>query len=364
MFSVIKHYAGQHPKGKSAMLYCSKALQDKVRDIIFILKEMKVQVDEDKRHKLSECIASLVASLYRLFVAVEADSLPTDSDIIRTVQQCAQLTSKVLNIAFGAVKENLEENTTSAVICCEKLYHYLNIKAPQIPNTEQRKQIVDSSTLIENKVTDMKKLAERYHQKNDPQIEEKLKHVAKLVIDEFRNVTVLLKSTHKTPSLHEEESEKLVANAFVTLKDVAKKWNETQTVMTPSEKKIARCLKELVENVGKIENKCMSVDPTILEDVLACVTNICWDVNSLAYPIVENCSEQEVQELMKLYLFSMRYYVNLFNIAAAAKFSDIKFTEKEVLMENMLHLATPLQGLLFCTALLCSNIVIGNSASL
>jgi len=134
--------------------------------------------------------------------------------------------------------------------------------------------------------------------------------------------------------------------------------------MTASEKKIARCLKELVENVGKIENKCMSVDPTILEDVLACVTNLCWDVNNLAYPIVENCSEQEVQELMKLYLFSMRYYVNLFNIAAAAKFSDIKFTEKDVLMENMLHLATPLQGLLFSTALLCSNIVIGNSASL
>eukprot|EP01090_Pellita_catalonica_P012312 TRINITY_DN2640_c0_g1_i3.p1 TRINITY_DN2640_c0_g1~~TRINITY_DN2640_c0_g1_i3.p1 ORF type:complete len:505 (+),score=95.85 TRINITY_DN2640_c0_g1_i3:189-1703(+) len=355
MFINIKVYASVFPSvGANIMLATSRVVQEKVKGVIVLLKQFKQSPQDEARSAFRKSLQDLITALYQFFNACEAYTLPANSEVIRSIQKCAQNTTQVLHIAFGTEEGDLPAVTSETIVQCERLYHFMYALAPTVVNSKDREALITSAVLIENKAEELKQLAEKYVEEASTDTEESLKEAATVIVDKFRQVTLLFKTNQQNPTLGDQPLSKEQLDGPMQELDGAA--NGYSMLDNPLGKNFGSQLKLLIDHLKHL----MELDMSNVADAQASlpkITNAIWKINKEAYSLQQKCSDADISEQITLFLRTMRYYSNLLHVALAGEAVQLDTTTSTA-TQNALSRSTAVQGLIFSLTFLTNNLVI------
>eukprot|EP01088_Endostelium_zonatum_P010437 TRINITY_DN238_c0_g1_i2.p1 TRINITY_DN238_c0_g1~~TRINITY_DN238_c0_g1_i2.p1 ORF type:complete len:1146 (+),score=296.58 TRINITY_DN238_c0_g1_i2:78-3440(+) len=329
MFAMVKVFANQPNITKPArnqILLNSKKLQESAKEVIIAVKQINTQAVAATQQALINSTRILVKSTLTLFQSCESDALPSNTELIRIIQQCAQATTKVIQIAFadgttpttptsapGDKPLTMEEATKAAVEGCDKLVNYLDIKIGDLPEEANRKGVLRAGQLIEAKIQLFRESAEKYVNEKSDSRAESMKALAKDLVNEFRNVTNLVKDGSKPPATTEADRDwaEEAVTILVEQLNLGDFWNEE--TMVEAEKKVLFKGREVASELQSFMDNRSNTHGGVLD-----VDQKLWDLNRMMVPVCEGCGDPAVQTQLKTYLSSIRYYALLTRVASSA----------------------------------------------
>eukprot|EP01089_Gocevia_fonbrunei_P021655 TRINITY_DN8494_c0_g1_i1.p1 TRINITY_DN8494_c0_g1~~TRINITY_DN8494_c0_g1_i1.p1 ORF type:complete len:391 (+),score=51.86 TRINITY_DN8494_c0_g1_i1:351-1523(+) len=369
MFATLKQYFVMYPKAKNLVLAASKKLQDQAKEVIMATKAAPAVIRFDEAD-LAVKTQNLVRAVYAVFCAVEGDSLPSAADIIRLVQWCAQYSMKILHVVFGASDESLDIVATSAVLGSEKLYRYLEIKSGDITNFTTSQTLISSSKLIESKVSVLKMLAQQYMaEKNDTELENKLKIEAKLAVNEFRKITILVKEisagsgTGTTGAAPPGEASTVVEGAITECRSLITETSADfadETLVAPEMQPLSAHLAQCKQQLDSLQlSVYLKNDASALQAFGKGIGDSVWAINTVLSKHASlwdspGAEEGEVglKGQCEVYLKGMRFYSHLLKIVLASKCLNICVVDEANPGVNVAHFGIVLKGLVVSIVLL------------
>eukprot|EP01087_Luapelamoeba_hula_P022971 TRINITY_DN836_c0_g1_i1.p1 TRINITY_DN836_c0_g1~~TRINITY_DN836_c0_g1_i1.p1 ORF type:complete len:692 (-),score=85.96 TRINITY_DN836_c0_g1_i1:88-2163(-) len=318
VFPVIKLYVTHNPSTKTTVLDKSLVLQEKAKNLILAAKQVKST--GAGMDGIFDPVRELIECMYCMVDTCDKPTLDWVRGIGGLVQECAQHTTKILHIAFGAVDDSVSGHAKAALLSSEQLLHRAHIASVQMRSAEG-KAVLQHASDVAQLVQQLGALAEKQHLDSsgraDIESEAHLRDVAKQLAGHFRTITMALGKDNETstPSVSPADSQileeacDLLNTMFLSFPD--------ETSMMPHERDMIQRCRSILTLIQRLQPVSLSTATNEVYDILREISSEIWAMNELVEDAGKLCTDVGLTEQLFLYKRALCHFDHALLLSAA-----------------------------------------------